>query len=59
MQFPVCPGLTTVPIVHAPHTEHDRHRWTTLHRNQPTPLYLSIGVKLFKQTEPLLLMGLT
>lgn len=54
MRFPVRPELTTASVVHGLNTDHARRCWTTLHRSQPTPSQLSIGVCLFRSTEPLL-----
>jgi hypothetical protein len=54
MRFPVRPELTTASVVHGLNTDHARRCWTTLHRSQPTPSHLSIGVSLFRSTEPLL-----
>ena len=41
MQFPVCPEFS---------------KWMTSHRHQPASIDLSNGVKLFKETEPLLFL---
>ena len=55
MRFPVRPELTTASVVHGLNTDHARRCWTTLHRSQPTRSHLSIGVCLFRSTEPLLI----
>lgn len=57
MQFLVCPELTTAPVVRAllpSTTVTDGQLCTVIN---PPQIYLSIGVKLFKQTEPLLSVG--
>jgi hypothetical protein len=55
MRLPVRPELPTASVVRGQYIDHDRRRGQLCTFTNPPQSHLSIGVKLFKSTKPLLL----